>query len=87
MPDTVEYACKELKTQTIIEITASGVVHEFNFDTKKNNSLIELAVKLVNLKKYKATPWIMTMWYLKTTNKMPKKATKTRMPNTQVSHS
>ena len=35
LPDTVEYACKELKTQTIIEITASGVVHEFNFDTKK----------------------------------------------------
>ena len=50
-PDTVEYACQELKTQTIKEITASGVVHEFNFDTKKNNSLIELAIKTGQLKK------------------------------------
>jgi len=34
-PDTVEYACQELKTDTEIETTSKGIVHQFNYDNKK----------------------------------------------------
>jgi hypothetical protein len=50
-PDTVEYVCQELKTQTIQETTTDGVVHQFNFDNKKNKTLIELCLKTGQLKK------------------------------------
>lgn len=49
-PDTVEYACQELKTATIQEITADGIVHQFNYDNNKNNALIGLCVKTGQLK-------------------------------------
>jgi hypothetical protein len=44
-PDTVEYACQELKTPMIIENTDKGVVHWFNYSDKMNALLIGLAVK------------------------------------------
>ena len=50
-PDTVEYACQELKTTTIQEKTADGIVHQFNYDNDKNNLLIALCVKTGQLKK------------------------------------
>jgi len=50
-PDTVEYVCQELKTKTLEEITCNGVVHQFNYDDKKNNALVELCVKTGQLKK------------------------------------
>jgi hypothetical protein len=50
-PDTVEYVCQELKTQTKEETTTNGVVHQFNYDNKKNQILIELSLKTGQLKK------------------------------------
>ena len=44
-PDTVEYVCQELKTQNLIHITDTGVVHQLNYDTSKNETLVALAVK------------------------------------------
>jgi Transposase DDE domain group 1 len=54
-PDTVEYACQELKTQTKQETTPQGVVHQFNYDNDKNKALLGLCVKTGQLdctKKY-----------------------------------
>jgi hypothetical protein len=48
-PDTIEYACQALKTQTIIEKTSTDVVHESNYNSKLNNSLIALCVKTKQL--------------------------------------
>lgn len=45
-PDTVEYVCQELKTETIIEKTYKGVVHEFNYNNKTNETLVALCVKI-----------------------------------------
>lgn len=50
-PDTVEYACQELKTKTIAEKTDTGIVHEFNYNNKTNNTLVALCVKTGQLKK------------------------------------
>jgi Transposase DDE domain group 1 len=44
-PDTIEYACQELKTQTIIEKTITDVEHEINYNSKLNKTLIALCVK------------------------------------------
>ena len=44
-PDTVEYACQELKTNTNEETTDKGIVHQFNYDNQKNKALIALCVK------------------------------------------
>jgi len=49
--DTVEYACQELKTPTIVEKTVQGIEHQFNFNNKANNTLIALCVKTGQLKK------------------------------------
>lgn len=49
-PDTVEYACQELKTSTIVEKTVDGIVHEFNYNNKTNNALVALCVKTGQLK-------------------------------------
>jgi Transposase DDE domain group 1 len=49
-PDTVEYACQELKTKTIVEKTVDGIVHEFNYNSKTNNTLVALCVKTGQLK-------------------------------------
>ena len=43
--DTVEYACQELKLPNAIEISASGVEHQINFNDKLNNALVALCVK------------------------------------------
>lgn len=48
-PDTVEYACQELKTETKQETTNDGVVHQFNYDNDKNKALIGLCVKTAQL--------------------------------------
>lgn len=50
-PDTVEYACQELNTETLTETTSKGIKHQFNFDPKKNETLIALCVKTGQLKK------------------------------------
>jgi hypothetical protein len=50
-PDTVEYVCQKLKKQTKEETTTNGVVHQFNYDNKKNQILIELSLKTGQLKK------------------------------------
>lgn len=52
-PDTIEYACQELKTTTIIEKNDGGVVHEFNYNNKTNQTLIALCLKTEQLKKDK----------------------------------
>lgn len=44
-PDTVEYVCQELKTETIIEKIYNRVVHEFNYNNKMNETLVALCVK------------------------------------------
>jgi hypothetical protein len=49
-PDTVEYACQELKTFTQEETTIEGVVHQFNYDNDKNKALIGLCIKTGQLK-------------------------------------
>jgi Transposase DDE domain group 1 len=50
-PDTVEYACQELKTATIQETTEGGIFHQFNYDNDKNKALVALCVKTGQLKK------------------------------------
>ena len=50
-PDTVEYACQELKEPTIREITGQGIVHQFNYNNQTNASLIALCAKTGQLKK------------------------------------
>jgi len=49
-PDTVEYACQELKQPTIVRTTPKGVVHELNYINRFNETLIALAVKTKQLK-------------------------------------
>lgn len=49
-PDTVEYACQELKTVTEQETTSNGIVHQFNYDNEKNKALIALCIKTEQLK-------------------------------------
>lgn len=44
-PDTVEYVCQELKTPNIIDSPNKEIVHQLNFDTQKNQTLVALAVK------------------------------------------
>ena len=44
-PDTIEYACQALKTQTIVEKTITDLVHQINYNTKLNKTLIALCVK------------------------------------------
>ena len=50
-PDTVEYACQELKTATFEQRTDDGIIHQFNYDNQKNNALIGLCAKIGLLKK------------------------------------
>ena len=52
-PDTVEYACQELKTPTIVEKTVQDIEHQFNYNNKTNNTLIALCVKTGQLKRAK----------------------------------
>ena len=49
-PDTVEYACQELKTVTEQDTTTKGIVHQFNYDNQKNKALISLCIKTGQLK-------------------------------------
>jgi hypothetical protein len=49
-PDTVEYACQELKAKTIVVKSDSGVEHSFNYSNKMNEILVGLAVKTSMLK-------------------------------------
>jgi len=44
-PDTVEYVCQELKTENILQETANGVQHQFNYNNEMNETLVALAVK------------------------------------------
>jgi hypothetical protein len=44
-PDTVEYACQELKTSTIIQQTDKGIVHQLNYSNRMNETLVALAIK------------------------------------------
>ena len=48
-PDTVEYACQELKTSTIVQQTEKGVIHELNYNNRMNETLVALAVKTKQL--------------------------------------
>lgn len=48
--DTVEYACQELKTDTIIETSTNNVQHELNYNQNFNESLVALLVKTGQLK-------------------------------------
>lgn len=50
-PDTVEYSCQELKTPTIEEVTDKGIVHQINYNTKINETLLALCIKTGQLKK------------------------------------
>ncbi len=50
-PDTVQYACQELKNPTIEEITDQGIVHQINYNIKTNEALLALCVKTGQLKK------------------------------------
>lgn len=43
--DTVEYACQELKTPTILIETDKGILHQLNYNNEMNETLIALAVK------------------------------------------
>jgi hypothetical protein len=52
-PDTVEYACQELKTATTQETTADGIIHQLNYDTNKNKALITHCIKTEQLEKEK----------------------------------
>lgn len=44
-PDTIEYACQALKTPTMVQTTFTDVVHEVNYNTELNKTLIALCVK------------------------------------------
>ena len=48
--DTVEYACQELKTNTIFETSTNNVQHELNYNQHFNESLVALLVKTGQLK-------------------------------------
>lgn len=43
--DTVEYACQELKTPTILIETDKGILHQLNYSNELNETLVSLAVK------------------------------------------
>ena len=49
-PDTVEYACQELKTDTIIETSSNNIEHQLNYNQHFNESLVALLVKTGQLK-------------------------------------
>src|ERR1035438_2152407 len=49
-PDTVEYVCQALKTDTVKKKSESGVIHEFNYSNPMNETLIALALKTGQLK-------------------------------------
>jgi hypothetical protein len=49
-PDTVEYVCQALKTETVKKKSESGVVHQFNYSNPMNETLIALALKTGQLK-------------------------------------
>lgn len=49
-PDTVEYACQELKSETIVETSVANIKHELNYNQHFNESLVALAVKTGLLK-------------------------------------
>ena len=44
-PDTVEYVCQELKRPNIVKKTDEGVIHQFNYNNKMNETLVVLAVE------------------------------------------
>lgn len=48
-PDTVEYVCQELKTDTILLETDKGVHHQLNYNNRMNETLVALAVKTKQL--------------------------------------
>lgn len=48
-PDTVEYACQELKTPNIVKEEASGVIHQLNYNTKMNEALIKFGIQTQQL--------------------------------------
>lgn len=50
-PDTVEYACQELKTTTleIVSEHDSKILHQINYNTELNKSLIALAIETKQL--------------------------------------
>ena len=39
-PDTVEYACQELKTKNILIETDNGVLHQLNYTNRMNETLL-----------------------------------------------
>jgi hypothetical protein len=49
-PDTIECACQELKTKTIVAQTFDVIPHDFNYNNKINNTLVALCVKTGQLK-------------------------------------
>ncbi|MEK7379323.1 MAG: transposase, partial [Candidatus Binatota bacterium] len=49
-PDTVEYVCQELKTDTILFEMDKGVHHQLNYNNQMNETLVALAVKTKQLK-------------------------------------
>jgi hypothetical protein len=44
-PDTVEYACQELKLPNAVEISETGITHQINFNDNLNKTLIALCAK------------------------------------------
>jgi hypothetical protein len=50
-PDTVEYACQELKSPNIVKKTDEGVIHQLNYNNNMNETLVALAVKTKQLSK------------------------------------
>jgi hypothetical protein len=56
-PDTVEYACQELKTTTV-EIASehdSKIIHQINYNTELNKILVALAIETKQLEKENKT--------------------------------
>src|ERR1017187_10273033 len=49
-PDTVEYVCQALKTDTVKKKSKSGVVHQFNYSNPMNETLLALALNTGQLK-------------------------------------
>lgn len=49
-PDTVEYACQELKTENIVLKTENNIEHQLNYNQSLNHTLVALCVKTNQLK-------------------------------------
>jgi hypothetical protein len=49
-PDTIEYVCQALKTETVTKTSDAGIVHKFNYSDPMNETLIALALKTGQLK-------------------------------------